>query len=88
MATNQESIQLAVRAQSGTALTYNEDWHALFDADGIPAGTFNGRMLAWLNAELDADGDTSAPYPVLMQAMEVYAQRAGFANWSAMNALL
>jgi hypothetical protein len=29
-----------------------------------------------------------APYPYLMQAMEVYAQRAGFANWTSMDTLL
>lgn len=90
MATNQESIQLAVRTRSGSALslTYNGDWHFLWDAEDIDPGTYNERMLAWLNVELDADGDTDAPYPSLMQAMEVYARRAGFANWSAMSALL
>lgn len=90
MATNQESLIEALRAVSSNTddLGYTGEWLAVFDVDEIDPGTFNERMLSWLNAELVADEDEDAPYPTLMQAKEVYAQAAGFANWSSMNALL
>jgi hypothetical protein len=88
--TNQEAILAQVIARSGSAgnLDYNGEWHRLWDEEAIDPGMYNERMLAWLNVELVADEDADAPYPYLMQAMEVYAQRAGFANWSSMDALL
>ena len=43
MTTNQEGKHEAVRAITGTARSYNEDWHALFDDDDIAAAvTFLG----------------------------------------------
>jgi hypothetical protein len=50
--TNQEGLHATVRALTSTARSYNEDWHALFDDDGIAAGPFDSRMLAWINAAL------------------------------------
>ncbi|MGY3527295.1 hypothetical protein [Bradyrhizobium sp. USDA 4452] len=49
---NQELRQATVRALTGTALSYEGDWHALFDGAGIASGPFNGRLLAWINAQL------------------------------------
>lgn len=48
----QADIQAALRTATGKALNYNGDWHARFDADGIPAGDFNGRLLRWINETL------------------------------------
>ena len=49
---NQSLRQASVRAVTGTTGTYNEDWHALFDSEGIAAGPMNQRLLAWINARL------------------------------------
>lgn len=46
MTTNQGARQQSVRDVTGTALDYNGDFSALFDQAGIPAGDWNGRMLA------------------------------------------
>lgn len=40
-------LQRAVRAVTGTKGSYEGDWHAYFDMQGIPAGQFNGRMLTY-----------------------------------------
>lgn len=79
MATNQEGVQQAVRDNTGTTLDYNGDWHALFDAEGITAGDFNGRMLAWINQTLGTS------YADLPGAQHAFAVDQGFNNWSSMN---
>ncbi len=81
MATNQEGRQAGVRAITGTALTYNGDFEALFDHESIPAGTFNGRLLAWINAR------RSASFTSLPQAMAAYAAAHGFTRWSDINTI-
>lgn len=81
MATNQEGVQQAVRDNTGTTLDYNGDWHALFDAEGITAGDFNGRMLAWINQTLGTS------YADLPGAQHAFAVDQGFNNWSSMNTL-
>lgn len=70
--------QASVRAAAGTALTYDGDWHALFDLAGIVPGPFNGRMLAWCNAQL------GAAHPDLTGAMDAFALSQGAPNWSSM----
>jgi len=80
--TNQGGVQAAVREQTGTALDFNGDWHALFDADGIATGPFNGRMLLWINGQL------STSYASLPQAMQAFAVDQGFNNWSSMSTLV
>lgn len=52
MATNQEARQIAIRAVTSTTGTVNEDWIALFTARSAAAGTFNERMLAYVNGKL------------------------------------
>lgn len=79
MTTNQEGKHEAVRAITGTARSYNEDWHALFDDDGIAAGPFDSRMLAWINATLGTS------YTNVNEAMQAFAVEQGFANWASMN---
>lgn len=52
---SQQSLrQASIRAVTGTALTYEGDWHALFDLAAIAAGPFNQRLLAWINYHLTA----------------------------------
>lgn len=48
----QSLMQASIRAVTGTTYTYEGDWHALFDNDGIPLGQFNERMLRWINVRL------------------------------------
>ena len=75
----QSDRQAAVRAYTGTALTYEGDWLALFDQLGIsPDGGFNGRLLAWINYALGAN------YTEINGAMAAYAVTAGATNWSSM----
>jgi hypothetical protein len=81
MTTNQEGVHAALRAETSTTGTYNEDWSALFDADGVAAGSFNERLLAWINATLGAN------HASLPAAQQAFAVDQGFANWSAMNTL-
>jgi hypothetical protein len=76
--TNQGARQQSVRDVTGTALDYNGDWHALFDLAGIPAGDFNGRLLAWINGRL------GVTYPDLPGAMQAFAESQGAYNWSSM----
>jgi hypothetical protein len=70
--------QASVRALTGTALSYEGDWHALFDLVGIPVGDFNGRLLAWLNAQL------AASYTNVNDAMQAFAASKGAVNWSSL----
>lgn len=76
---NQSGVQAAIRAITGKALTYEGDWHALFDDQSIPAGTYNERLLQFINATM------SASYTSLPQAQQEYAEALGFNNWSSMN---
>jgi hypothetical protein len=76
--TQQGDRQASVRAVTGTALTYEGDWHALFDAAGVAAGTFDGRLLAWINQKL------STTYANLPQAQQALAVANGAANFVSM----
>jgi hypothetical protein len=80
VSTNDGLRQASVRAATGTALDYNGDWQALFDQAGIAAGPFDGRMLAWCNAQL------SAAYTSLPSAMDAFAVSQGAPNWSSLGA--
>ncbi|XXA94030.1 hypothetical protein NL154_15055 [Rhizobium sp. YTUHZ044] len=82
MTSAQGERQAAVRSFTGTSLSYEGDWSALFDMVGIPnVGGFNGRQLAWINYALGTS------YTELNGAMAAYAASAGAANWSSMNTL-
>jgi hypothetical protein len=71
--------QQSVRDETGTELTYNGDWLALFDALSIPEGTINGRLLAYINAELGTSHEG------LPGAMADFADQRGSAgNWAWM----
>lgn len=70
--------QASVRAVTNTALDYNGDFHALFDAASIPAGDFNGRFLAWINNKL------TQSYTNLPEALQALAIANGAINFSSM----
>lgn len=74
----QGNIQASVRAVTGTASTYEGDWHALFDLVGIQAGAFNGRLLAWINRQL------GTAYTEINGAMAAFAANNGAAGWGGM----
>ncbi len=78
MTTNQEYQHIALRAVTGTSGTIEEDWHALWDTIGIDDGTFDERMLAWINDQLGTS------YSNLPGAMHAYAANQGFDNWASM----
>lgn len=78
---NQGLRQASVRAVTGTTGTVEEDWHALFTLDGIPAGSFNERLYAWLEIETSLTGRT------LDELMVAFAVAQGVATWSQLGTL-
>lgn len=74
--TNQSDRQQSVRDITGTELTYEGDWHALFDDAGIAAGAYNGRLLAWINLVL---GES---YTEINGAMNAFAASRGVQSWN------
>ena len=82
MSSNQAGVHEAIRSYTSTSGDYLADWHALFDADGIDAGPFNNRLLAWINSVL---GTT---YVELNAAMTAFAVDQGFRNWNDMNTFI
>lgn len=74
-ATNDGLRQATVRASTGTAYDYNGDWHALFDQAGIAKGPFEGRLLAWINAQL------STSYTEINGAKNAFAVSQGVGCW-------
>jgi hypothetical protein len=73
---NQSLRQESVRAITSTELTYEGDWHALFDDASIDDGSFNGRLLAWLNIQ------ESATYDNLPEAQAAFADTQGSPSWN------
>lgn len=75
----QQSLrQASVRAVTSTTLTYEGDFHALFDAHSIAEGTFNGRLLDWINYKLTETFDN------LPEAMQALAEENSATNFSSM----
>jgi hypothetical protein len=72
---NQQKRQQSVRAVTGTAYTYADDWHALFDADLIAEGHYNDRLRAWINVKL------SSNYSNVNDAMRAYAVSKSVTRW-------
>jgi hypothetical protein len=70
--------QASVRAESGTTLTYEGDWHAMWDGQSIAAGTFNERMLLYINEKL------GVTYTNINDAMQALAMDAGATNFGSM----
>lgn len=78
MMSNQSLKQASVRAVTGTVLTFEGDWHALFDNDGIAAGTFNERFLLWLEGKTGVSGLT------LDGQKAAFAVSEGVINWDSL----
>lgn len=78
---NQSGVQQDIRDSTGTAGTWSEDWSALFDADAVAAGTWDERLLAWINGKL------SSSYTNVNAAKQAYAVDQGFANWSSIDSV-
>lgn len=78
---NQSDLQAAVRDLTLTALTYEGDWHALFDLSGVASGAYNERLRAWINAELGTS------YAGLPEALARYAARLGVTRWTDLRSL-
>lgn len=81
MATNQEGRQGTVRTATGNALTHDGDWHDLFDntASVQATGTFNERLLSYINVKL------SASYTNVNEAMQAFAANESDYNFSSMD---
>lgn len=74
-------LQQSIRDATGTTETFNGDWMALFDLDGIATGAFNERLLGWINLTL------SAAYDNLPNAQAAFAANQDADTWSAIGAL-
>lgn len=75
---NQGARQASVRAVTGTDFTYEGDWHSLFTLAGIPVGTYNERLLAWIN---DYMGES---FTELNGAMAAFAIDQGADSWNGL----
>ncbi len=69
--------QASIRGVTSTTWTHEGDWNALFTAAGIAAGTFNERLLLWINARL------TASHTNLPAAMAAMAAAEGAANFGS-----
>ena len=78
MATNQEARQTSIRAETSTTGTHDEDWVALFTARSAPAGTYNERLLSYINTKL------STSYTNLNDAVQALAANQSADNFSSM----
>lgn len=78
MATNNEARQIAIRTVTSTTGTVNEDWLALFTARSIAAGTFNERLIQYINAEL------TTTYTDVNLAIQAFATAQSDYNFSSM----
>lgn len=78
---NDGDRQKVLRTSTGKALDYNGDWMAKFDANGIAAGTFNERMIAFINVQL------SASYTEINSALRAYAIAQTTTNAKSFNEL-
>ena len=78
MATNSEARQISIRTVTSTTALHNEDWLALFTARSIPAGTFNERLINYINGEL------TTSYTDVNLALQAFATAQSDYNFSSM----
>lgn len=81
MTSSQDALQASIRSHTGTAYSLNEDWTALFNQDGIAAGSFEERQLAWINARL------GTAHTTLVEARHAFAVGQGKDVWSELDAI-
>jgi hypothetical protein len=72
----QSDLQQSIRDLTGTTWNVEGDFLALFDAESVPAGTFNERLKMW------ADQRTGGTYPDIMGSLNAYAVILGFDAWN------
>jgi hypothetical protein len=77
MVTNQESLQTSIRLITGTSGTIDEDWMELFDDYSIASGSFNERMMLWLQSALNSS-ETN-----INALKQLYADSLGVYNWNS-----
>lgn len=78
MATNPEAKLASVRGVTSTTGLYNEDFLALFTERSIGAGTYNERLLNYINDKLETS------YTDLNVALQALAVDQDDANFSSM----
>lgn len=61
--------------------SYEAAFHRYWDSLAVPAGYFNERMVAWINAALVTS------YPSIVTAQQAYAVAKGVANWDSLGDL-
>lgn len=79
--TAQGARQASIRAITGTAHSYEGDWHALFDRSSITAGPYEGRLLTWINQQVGRS------FTSLPEAQQAYATLNGVFNWSSLGSI-
>lgn len=82
-ASNQEAKLASLYTALGSStLPYEGAWHAYWDDLGtVAAGTFNERMLAWINGVLGTS------YINLPRAQQAYAEDQSAYNWDSLGDL-
>jgi hypothetical protein len=76
---SQQSLrQTSIRAVTGTTGTHNEDWIALFNLRGMAAGSFEARMIAYINNKL------TTSYTEVNAAMAALAANASADSFQSM----
>lgn len=79
--TNQGDRQADARSSTGTSLTYEGDTLAYFDSQSVPAGDYNGRLLAWINQTLGTS------YTEINGAKTALANNVSIPTWDGLNLL-
>lgn len=79
---NQSELQRAIRSETGTALPFEGDWHSLWDLLDVDRGTFDERLLQYIN---DALGTS---YTSLNTAQVAFANVLGVRSWHEVTELL
>lgn len=69
----------ATTAGSSTGKDYNAVWNVFFDDEGISDGTFNERLLEWINDKL------MTSHTNVNDAMQAYAESEGAADWDSLD---
>jgi hypothetical protein len=78
MSNNQGLRQASARGVSSTASNYDQDWLAMMAVHGVTTGTYNERLLAWINSRLAAN------YTNLPAAQQAYAVAKSANKWTDM----
>jgi hypothetical protein len=76
-------VQTSLRGATGKTTTqFNEDWEAVWNQEGVPAGFWNERMLLYINTRL------GTAYTNLPQAQQALAASLDVANYDSIGTFL